>query len=44
MRYDQSRKIGKQNNLNVFGSKITKGPKQFSQNRVRSLMPDSGES
>jgi len=40
--YAQSRKIGKPNNLN-FGSNKTKGPKQDSQNRLRSPMPEGGE-
>jgi hypothetical protein len=35
-----------QNNLNVLGSKKTKGPKQYSQNRLRSPtgMLEVGES
>jgi hypothetical protein len=36
----QYRKIGKPNNLKVFGSN---GPKQDSQNRQRSSMPEGGE-
>jgi hypothetical protein len=31
------------NNLKVFGSKKTKGPKQDSQNRLWSPMPEGGE-
>jgi len=41
--YGQYRNIGKHNNLKVFGSNKTKGPKQDSQNRLRLLMPDVGE-
>ena len=37
--YTQGRKIGKPNNLNVFGSKLTKDPNQNIQNRLRSSMP-----
>ena len=39
----QNRKIGKPNNLKVFGSNKNKGPKQDSQNRPRSPIPDGGE-
>jgi len=39
--YAQSRKIGKPNNLNLFGGNKTKGPKHDSQNR--SPMPEGGE-
>ena len=42
IRYAQNRKIGKPNNLN-FRSYKTKGPKQDSQNQVRSPMPEDGE-
>ena len=35
----QNRKIGKPNNLKVFGSNKTKGPKQDSQNQLKSHMP-----
>ena len=37
------RNIGKPNNLKVFGSNKTKGPKQDSQNRFMLLMPEGGE-
>jgi hypothetical protein len=36
-------KIGKPNNLKVFATKKTEGPKQDSQNRRRPLMPEGGE-
>jgi len=38
MRYTDSQKIGKPNNLNVFGSKYTKGPKHVNQNQIRLLI------
>ena len=38
-----NRKIGKTNNLKVFGSNKTKGHKQDSQNRLWSPMPEGGE-
>ena len=38
-----SRKIGRSNNLKVFGINKAKGPKQDSQNQLRSLMPEGGE-
>ena len=42
--YAQGQKIAKPNNLKVsLGSRKTKGPKQDSQNRLRSPMPDGGE-
>ena len=34
IRYTQSRKVGKPNNLKGFGSKSTKGPKQDHQNQL----------
>ena len=40
--YVLNRKIGKSNNLK-FGSNQSKGPKQDSQNQLRSTMPDGGE-
>jgi hypothetical protein len=36
-------KIGKPNNFKVLGSMKTKGPKQDSQNQVRSPMSAGGE-
>ena len=39
----QNRKIGKANNLKVFGSNKTKGPKQDYQNWLRSPMSEGGE-
>jgi hypothetical protein len=41
--YTQNRKIRKSSNLN-FGSNKTKGPKQDSQNQLRSPMSEGGES
>jgi len=41
--YAQDQKIGKTNNVQVFGSNKTKGPKQDSQNRLSSSMPEGGE-
>ena len=42
--YAQSQKIAKPNNLDVFGSIITKGSKQNSQNiRLRWSMSEGGE-
>jgi len=40
--YAQNRKIGKPNILK-FGSNKTKGPKQDSQNPLRSPMPEGGK-
>jgi len=40
--YAQNRKIGKPNNSKVFGSNKTQGPKQDSQNWLRSPMPVGG--
>ena len=37
-------KIGKPNNLKVFGSNKTKGPKEDNQNQLRSAMPKGGKS
>ena len=36
MRYAQSQKIGKPNNLKIIGSNKTKGPKQDIQNQLKS--------
>ena len=41
--YAQNRKIGKPNNLKVFGSNKTKGPRDDSQNRMRSHMSEKRE-
>ena len=41
MWYAQNRKIGKPNNLKVFGSNKTKGPKQDRQNQLMSPMSDN---
>ena len=41
--YAQNRKIGKSNNLKVFGSNKTKGAKDDSQNRMRSHMSERRE-
>jgi hypothetical protein len=41
--YAQNRKIGKPNNLKVFGSKKTKEPKQDRLNRLWSPKPEGGE-
>ena len=35
--------IGKSNNIKVFGSNKTKGPKQVSQNQLRSPILEGGE-
>jgi hypothetical protein len=35
--------VEKPNKLEVFGSKKTKEPKQDSQNRLRSTIPEGGE-
>jgi len=35
--------MGKPSNLKVLGSNKAKGPKQDSQNRLRSPMPEVGE-
>jgi hypothetical protein len=46
MRYVQNRKIGKPNNIKVFGSNETKGPKQGNQHWLRSPrspMSEGGE-
>ena len=43
IRYTQTQKIGKPNNLKVLESKRTKGPKEDGQNRLRSQMPEGGE-
>jgi hypothetical protein len=43
MRYAQNRNIPYPKYLKVFGNKKTKGPKQDSQNRLRSPMPEGGE-
>jgi hypothetical protein len=40
----QNRKIGKPNNLKVFGSNKTKGTKEDNQNQLRSAMPKGGKS
>jgi len=37
------RKIGKPNNLRIFGNNKTKGPKQDSQYQLRSSMSEGGE-
>jgi len=48
IRYAQNRKIGKSNNLKVFGSNGAIKPKglikQDSHNQLRSPMPEGGES
>jgi len=41
--YTQNRKVGKSNNLKLFGSNKNKGPKQDRQNLIRSPMPEEGE-
>jgi len=41
--YAQNQKIGKPNNLKVFGSNKTKGQKQENQNLRKSPMPMDGE-
>jgi hypothetical protein len=43
IRHTQSQKIGKPNNLKVFGSNKTKEPKQDSQNQLRSPVSEGGE-
>jgi hypothetical protein len=43
IRYAQNQKIGKPNNLKVFGSIKTKEPKQDSHNRPLSPMPAGEE-
>ena len=40
MRYAPNQKIGKPNNLKVFGSKKTKGPKQGSQIILKLHVPE----
>ena len=42
IRYAQCQKIEKPENFKVFGNMKTKGPKQDSQNRVRSYMSEGG--
>lgn len=44
IRYAQSRKIGKANNLSILGTITTKGTNQDNQNRIRSCMPEGGDS
>jgi hypothetical protein len=44
IRYTQNWKMEKANNFKIFGSNKTKGPKQDSQNRLRSPMPGGGQS
>ena len=41
IRYPHGQKIGKPNNLTVFGSKKTKGPKQ--ENQLMLSRPEGGE-
>jgi hypothetical protein len=41
--YSQYRNIGRPNNLKVFGSNKTKGPKHNNQNLQKSPMPEGGE-
>jgi hypothetical protein len=41
--YTQNRKVGKSNNLKLFGSNKTKGHKQDRQNLIRSPMREEGE-
>jgi hypothetical protein len=43
IRYAQNPKIGKQKSLKVFGNNTIKGPKQDSQNWLRSPVPERGE-
>jgi hypothetical protein len=43
IKYAQSQNIWKPNNLKVFVCKKTKGPKQDSQHRLKSFMPEGGE-
>ena len=43
IRHTQSQKIGKPNNLKVFGSNKTKETKQDSQNQLRSPVSEGGE-
>ena len=41
--YTYNQKVGKPNNLIVFESKLTKGSKQDSQNRLKSPIPEGRE-